>query len=247
MEELFSKSQDCKELAKKLNKELKDKIMFYGSINQEVITGKYMCFPYHMYDNFTDYEKDLVSFYYKYCKDGFLRIGISNNICKKSMGHKLAVLSDFYEILSEEFGEPTLFYTTKGDEAETINLNWSFRNKNADITKFKNDTMFDDANIDELIIFGEQNVQINEYPLSDITKKITSRKIGLPFEMIHLLDSNIEDFIKYKHKLEIDHSIDSKIDILHLSKIGKIRSEFENNIESEKNKEKVKHLVKENI
>lgn len=247
MEELFSKAQDCKELAKKLFKRLKDKVEIYGSIQQEVITGKYKCFPYHMYDNFTDYDNDIVSFYYKYCKDGFLRIGVSNNIHKKSMGHKLAVLSDFYKTLSKEFGEPTLFYTVKDDDEETINLQWSFKNKDEDIREFKNDTMFDDANIDELIIFGDQSTQINGYDLSDTTERFISKRIGLPFEMMHLLDSNMEDFIKYKHGLEIDYSMDSKIDGLALRKIKKIRSKFENDTESEKTKEKVKTLNEKKI
>ena len=56
--------------------------------------------------------------------------------------------------------------------------------------------MFYDAETDELIIFGEQP-SINE--LSDKTKTYISNQIGLPIELIYLLDANVEDFIKYKH------------------------------------------------
>ena len=56
--------------------------------------------------------------------------------------------------------------------------------------------MFDDAETDELIIFGEQS-SINE--LSGKTKTYISNQIGLPIELIYLLDANVEDFIKYKH------------------------------------------------
>ena len=196
MAELFSKAEDCSKIANYLYKRLHGKIEFCGSTFQEVIYGKYHCLPFNAYANYEEYKNDELSFTYKFCEGGFLRISVENVISKKSIGHKLVVLSDLFIALSELYGEPTVFYTIKDDEDESINLHWSFIQKAEDIKDFKEGTMFDDAETDELIIFGEQP-SINE--LSDKTKTYISNQIGLPIELIYLLDANVEDFIKYKH------------------------------------------------
>lgn len=196
MAELYSKAEDCSKMANYLYNKLKGKIEFYGSTYQEVIYGKYHCLPFNLYANYEEYRNDELSFSYKFCENGFLRISIENVISKKSLGHKLAALSDFYLALSEMYGLPTTFYTLKDDDEESINLQWSFIEKEEDIKDFKEGTMFDDAEIDKLIIFGEQS-SINE--LSDKTKTYISNQIGLPIELIYLLDENIEDFIKFKY------------------------------------------------
>lgn len=195
MTELYSKAEDCSKLANYLYKRLHGKVEFSGSTFQEVIYGKYHCLPFNAYENYEEYRKDELSFSYKFCENGFLRISVENVISKKSLGHKLAVLSDFYIALSELYGLPTVFYTIKDDEDESINLQWSFIQKEEDIKEFKEGTAFDDAETDELIIFGEQS-NINE--LSDKTKTYISNQIGLPIELIYLLDANIDDFLSYK-------------------------------------------------
>lgn len=204
MSEIYSKADDCLELARYLKNKMGSKIDFYGSIHQEVISGSY----------FSDFESkyyhpygDGLSFYYKFCKEGFLRIGIGS-FCSRnnSVGEKLAALSNFYEVLSEEYGEPTVFYTTKDDDERTLSLQWSFVNKEEDIQNFN------DAEIDELIVFGKPRTQMNGYQLSDSTRKLIAKQIGVPFELISLVDENIEDFVKYKTGKEIGIPEGAKID-----------------------------------
>ena len=212
MEELFSNAQDCHQLAKILYNKLKNKIEFYGSTYQEVITGKYHCLPYSSYKNYSEYKKDELSFSYKFLENGFLNIGIGNCIDKASIGHKLAALSDLYEVLNELYGKPTLYYTIKDDDEYYINLQWSFINKEECIEEFKNGTPFDDGEIEELIIIDEPKTKSNIYQLSDITRQMISKQIGLPFELINLLDENIEDFVKYKKDINMNYPEGVKID-----------------------------------
>ena len=198
MPELYSNAEDCSKLAKLLKSKLKEKIEFWGSTYQEVVSGKYRSLPYEKYGDYIDYKNDEILFSYKFCENGFLRISIGDSIYKKSIGHKLAVLSDFYEVLNEIYGSPTLFYTVKDDDENTLNLQWSFSQKEEDIQDFKNGTAFDDAELDELIVFGEIKEQSGIYRLSDTTRMMISRQVRLPFELIYLVDENIKDFVQYK-------------------------------------------------
>lgn len=184
--------EDYLELSKKLQKELERKIEFYSSTNQEIVNGKYHSLPFELYISYDKFIKDEVEFCYKYSKDEFLRIKIKNGYSNKTMGHKLAVLSDFYQVFSKIFGTPTLFYTTKDDKDEVLGLEWSFKNREEYIGKFKNRTDFDATNIDKLIIINE-NQQLN-----NSTKRIIFKTIGLPSELLYLVDENIDEFIKYK-------------------------------------------------
>ena len=194
MSELYSNSVDCEKLAiKLLYGKLRRKINFYGSTLQEVISGKYLS-EYNRSQNIYTSEY-AVPFYLKFKKDGFLRVQIGSLYPYNTTdGEKLAILSDFYEVLKEEYGEPTLFYTTKNDKENTFSLHWSFIDKDKDIEKFKNDTFFDDASIDKLIIIGENT----DKDIKDSTKNFLSNEIGLPYELLKLVNNNIEDYIKYK-------------------------------------------------
>lgn len=218
MKEIYSNSEDCYELAIELKKKLKNKIEFCGSAYQACVSGKYFS-HYRNPHNETQYlfEKGL-PFYYKFCNEGFLRIQVGSFYPhKNSMGEKLAALSVFYEVLSEMYGEPTVFYTMQGDEEGCVSLEWSFVNKEEDIEKFKNGTFFDDGKIDELIIIGEEIISNSSYRLSDTTKRFISKKVGLPFELIGLVDENIEDFVKYKTGKEISIPVGAKIDGLNVT------------------------------
>lgn len=201
MTEIYSNANDCLELARHLKKKMGSKIDFYGSMCQEVISGSYF-FDFES-KHYHDYGEGL-SFYYKFCKERFLRIGIGSFYpgCN-STGEKLAALSNFYEVLSEQYGEPTVFYTTKNDDEGTLSLQWSFTNKEEDVQNLRNGSYFDDAEIDELIVIGKTRTQMNGYQLSDATRKLIAKRIGVPFELISLVDENIEDFVKYKTAEEI--------------------------------------------
>ena len=203
MQELYSKDEDCLELYKILKKKMGDKIDCYGTPYTPLFSGKY----------FSHWLARGINFYYKYCKNGFLRIQIGGSIHHNaSVGERLAALSDFYEALSEEFGEPTVFYTTKDDDEGLLSMHWSFINKEEDIQKFKEGSYFDDVETDELIIMGESKQTTEGYQLNDLTKKMISRQIGLPFELLPLVDENIEDFIKFNTGKELSTLAEIKTD-----------------------------------
>ncbi len=196
MREIYSKDDDCQEIAKKLNRELGEKICYLNFVSP--VIGEYACLPYQDYHNFEQWDLDKVSFYFKYCDGEFLRVGIGNGLSPKTVGHKLAALSDFYQVFSEEFGNPTLFYTTQDDEEGFLNLQWSFQNRLEDVCAFQNGTAFDNASIDTLIIMEEYHEDDPSYQLFDATRAHIVRKIGLPFELINFTEEYIEDFVKYK-------------------------------------------------
>ena len=88
MQGLYSKDEDCYELYKILKKKMGDKIDCYGTAYTPLFSGKY----------FSHWLAKGIAYYYKYCKNGFLRIQIGGNIHHNaSVGEKLAALSDFYE------------------------------------------------------------------------------------------------------------------------------------------------------
>lgn len=188
--ELFSKADDCHKLAFIINNELKEKISFVGSTYQEVVTGTHSSFKVTDYKDFRNYEMDKLNFDYKFCENGFLRISISKRIYESTLGHKLAALSDFYIAIKKHFGEPTLLYTIKDDDEETITMQWSFSQKEEDIRDFQNDTAFDDASIEHLVLFSENK--------SEEEKRIQD-EIGLPIELSSLVTTNLNEYIYYKN------------------------------------------------
>ena len=195
MKERYSNADDCYELAKLLYNRLNNKMILLTSPHIEVVEGKYNCFGINRYSKMEDYINDKVMFNFKCLKNDFIRITIGSEDDKHSLGHKLAVLSDIYKVLKDEFGEPTVFYTIKEDKEKTLNLQWSFKNKNEDIKDFLNNNCFDDANIAKVMI-------IDSYKNKD-------NNIGLPIELINIIKDNIEDYIKYKKGcLEQDKKIE---------------------------------------
>ncbi len=210
--DLYSNGDDCKELAKILKTNIRGEISFSWNVYGAVMGGSYNCIPNNHYDVYPNYDvylnhyvylnnkKELVNFYYKFNKDAFLRIGVGDNsLSSKSIGHKLAVLSDFYRVLFKMFGDPTVFYTTKNDDQDYLHFQWSFNKyKDSDIEKFKNGTIFDDDEIKDLIIIGESQEQNIGYQLNNTTKRLISNQLGLPFELLELVNENINDFIEYR-------------------------------------------------
>ena len=194
MKELYSNGSDCYELAKILYRSLGNKLDFYGGyVYNPLANGKY----------YTNGHSNPVKFYYKYCKDGFLRVQIGNYYGNdNTLGQKLAALSDFYEVLYKEFGNPLVFYTTLDDDEGILSMHWSFIDKENELKKFKEGTYFDDAIIDKLIVFDEEKAKVGSHVLDNRTKEIISRRFGLPFELIELVDQDIENY--YLHKMGVD-------------------------------------------
>ncbi len=195
MKEVYSNEKDCRELRKILGKALGEKMEIYG-VPYEVVTGYYHSFPFYS----EGYFKDKLEFYYKYCNHEFLRIGVGDCISKSSDGHKLAALSDFCEALVEQFGEPTLFYTIKEDDEGMMNFQWCLQlspeAREQEIQMFREGTSTADAEIDCLIIMGEDR------SISEETRKLFLERMGLPFDMFPLIDKNVQDYIKYREVQE---------------------------------------------
>lgn len=213
MKELYSNAHDCYKLAILLKSKLREKIEFSGSTFQELVIGNYHSLPYNRYEGFLSYKYDSVEISYKFLENGFLRISVCDTAYKKaSMGHKLAVLSDLYEVISEKYGEPLVYFTLKEDDENSINLEWNFIQKRETIEAFKNGTMFDDAEVEDLIIIGEEKENISSCRLTNRTKELISKTIGIPFEMIYLVDENIEDFVLYKKGERMSYPKDVKVD-----------------------------------
>ena len=184
MKEKYSSAEDCYELAKMLHNKLNNKMVLLTAPYIEVVEGKYNCFGANKYKKMEDYIKDKVIFHFKYLKNEFLRITVGSEDDNHTTGHKLAVLSEFYKVLKEEFKEPTLFYTIKEDNEKTLSLQWSFKNSKEDIENFLNNKCFNDANIKKAIVID-----------SDKNK---NNNIGLPVELCDIIKDNIEDYIEYK-------------------------------------------------
>ena len=207
MKEMCSKPEDCHELSNKLKKELNNKIKFLSFTYLEYPCGEYLS-SYRKNKGEYIFNAHTLPFYLKYSKDEFLRIGVGSIYPDNTLGEKLAALSDFYEILSKEYGEPTVFYTTEDDDEKILTLQWAFINKEEEILKFKNGTYFDDADIDTLIVFGaKDNSNLNE-----MTKRVISKSIGLPFELLYLVDEDIKNYIKHKIGKELSIPYGSRID-----------------------------------
>ncbi|MDE5586998.1 MAG: hypothetical protein K2I72_01345, partial [Bacilli bacterium] len=77
MKEMFSNREDCKQIATILYKKLGSKFEIYGGPHR-VVDGDYHSLSRSMYPSYQEYNQDRLHFYYKFCKNGFLRIGVEN-------------------------------------------------------------------------------------------------------------------------------------------------------------------------
>ena len=212
MSELYSNAEDCHLLSKKLKKELGNKIEFVGSTYTSILCGKYISSYRRNKGKMFLEDYNCLLFYIKFVENGFLRVSTGSYLCDNSLGERLAALSGFYKVLSKEYGEPTIFYTTKDDDEELLNLQWSFVNKEEDIKEFQNGTYFDDAQIDRLIVFVQKKEESEEYKFSEKTKQAISRQAGLPFELLYLVCEDMDNYIKHINGKEITIPNGSKID-----------------------------------
>ncbi|MBR2828099.1 MAG: hypothetical protein IKE70_02580 [Bacilli bacterium] len=213
MKERYSKTEDCYDLAYKLKKELKKKIDFYGTMYTPIPSGKYLS-TYRRKKGEHFWRGNYLPFYFKFERDDFLRISVGSNHKGSSLGEKLAALSDFNEVLQEEFGPPNFFYTLKNDKEELLSLQWSFKNKEEDLCFFKYGN-FTDAKKDDVIIIGEENKE------DDQTIKIAERKVGLPYELFDYVYEDLEEFVKHKKGEEVIIPKNARVDGLLTSSFEK--------------------------
>ena len=180
MNELYSNIKDCNILARKLKEQLGNKIEFYNSINTATPNGKYLSSYRKNKGEYISLSNNCLPFYFKFVKDGFLRISIGSHSKDNSLGEKIAALSDFYKVLCNNYGEPTVFYTLKNDDEKLLNLHWSFDNKTEEIAEFQKNTYFDDAEIDTLIVLNQNKENTEKH-----------NQFDLPVELLHLIKLDI--------------------------------------------------------
>lgn len=199
MKEGYSKASDCAKLTRYLKNKMGNKIEFDYNVHNQTVNGKYFHYHREPHSDLEHLFEDGINFFYKYCDNDFLRFSIGkSHKHKSSLGEQLAALSAFYEVLKERFGEPIVFYTLKDDDEQSINLQWSFVNKEEEINDFKNGTYFDDKKVDKLIIIEEQNVNAVGYQIGKTARINNTRIIGLPFDLFSLVEENMEDYVMYK-------------------------------------------------
>lgn len=135
------------ELANYLKREMRNNIEFRRYNEEVVANGKY-------YNHQEDSQRDIsssddgISFYYKIRKDDFLKIEVSSNHKDKvSKKEKLAALSNFYEVLSVQYGEPSTFCILRDDKKEALDLIWYFNNKEKDMQEVERDSFFENETI----------------------------------------------------------------------------------------------------
>lgn len=198
MHNVFSKAINCHLFTKKLTKNLKGNIDFLSSTYIETPYARYIS-PYYV--NESDNKVNELPVHLELSQDGFLRISICSSYQETEFGEKLAALSDFYEALKKEYGEPTLYYTIKNDEENSLNLQWSFIDKGQDITEFRNNSYFADADIDKLIII--------EKPIETIKERL-ARRLGLPFDLLRLIDLDRDNYFKHKKSFQMTTNKNAK-------------------------------------
>lgn len=210
MAEMYSNANNCHQLACILYSKLGDQIRFSGDTRQESVIGYYFSKYRYPYGK-PILGKPILSaseglpFYFKYCEDGFLRFEVGSfSSDDKSTGEKLAALSDFYAVLRSYFGEASVFYTIKDDEEECLSLQWVFKDQKSEIQKFQDGSYFDDGEIDQLILIGQTD--------GETIKSSVASKMGLPFELLRLVDENMEDFVKFKMREKREISNGSNVE-----------------------------------
>jgi len=189
---LRSNTDDCIELATILTESFQDRIEIFGTTTELALRGKYQSVPFNdsFFSSKDDYIQDRVLFSYEYNKDGYLRLKIHDGLYEHSLGHKLAVLSDFYEVLYERFGNPCLFYMINDDSDECLYLEWCFTNI---------------KNISGLVRFSLYNPNVKKIIIIEKKEQKISKLLGLPRELMDLIDVNIDDYLRYKNSKYQSH------------------------------------------
>ena len=184
------------ELAQRLKSKMGEKIEFYGFLSTPDPLGKYLSL-YRKNIGENMHNGHLLSFCFHYVNDNILRLSIFSDFGDHSLEEKMAALSEFYEVLRHDFDEPDIFYVSKNEDGERINLQWSFAKKDEIIKRINEGNYFKNKDIVQIIILGEKDDNKEEV-LSEDTRKKISYTVGLPFELIHLIKDHLKDFLKYK-------------------------------------------------
>ena len=158
MEETFSKAKDVKFLAIELEKRIGEFISINRfALGQEVLTGKIIL------DKSQSARLNGIDFNIKYSKGEFLRINIGeinliSSYIKKEEAANLLVdtISQINLENNEYIGNPDAFYQIDNGGFYIPYYDWAWKNKEEYLRELKDNTMFDDADVENLIIFDKQ-------------------------------------------------------------------------------------------
>lgn len=175
MQEMFSKTEDVNFLANELKKILGSKIAINRfTLVQEVLTGKICLDP----TKIARFEG--IDFNIKFSKGEFLRINIGEINLLTSYKEKENALKLLTETLSKieiepkvYIGYPDAFYQIDNEGFFVPYCDWAFSNKEEYLSELINNTMYDDASVENLIIFDEN---LERKIKADTLKKIKADK-----------------------------------------------------------------------
>lgn len=149
----MSNSDDIVWLAYKLKEEMGRTISInkFG-LHNEILTGKYSSDLYAQYYG--------IDFNIKFSADQFLRINVGEIQQSRSYEEKIKALSEFYSVINKIidnnngiFKNPLAFYNVSSGKNKIPYLDWVFCNREEYEKELVNGTLFDDAVIEDLIIF----------------------------------------------------------------------------------------------
>ena len=169
-------SLDCYRFINLLKNNFKENIVFQESIYQKMGNGNYYL------------HNKVFCFNYIYQKNNYFIIEI-NSIEKEDFSLKLVALSNFYRILKEEFGEASLFYSTKRG---FLSFYWDFTINKDNVKKFK-DICYCNSDIEQLIVIGRTMLSF----LDEETKTNFFNNYNLPIDLLNMVD---EDFLLERKK-----------------------------------------------
>lgn len=158
MQEMFSKAEDVNFLANELKKILGEKISINTfSLVNEVLTGKFIL------DGTKIARFDGIDFNIKFSKGEFLRINVGEIYILAPYEEKVEILKELVsaisliEINGAPIGKPHAFYTIEENRIPIPYCDWAFAYKDEYLTELKENTMYEDTNIENLILFDENN------------------------------------------------------------------------------------------
>lgn len=172
-------NEDFNNLKGIFNSKLGSKIGFFNDKTPGIINGLYIS-SYRLNNNKQDLSKYFIPIQIKFSELEFIGISIGNNKHGLSLGERLAALSDIYEEIYRIFGHPTVFYETKMENEEVLNLDWIF------IKETKNLIMFD-------------NFENISGTLNDRVIRTIEKNTGLPYELFPLVNHDLDNYLKHKH------------------------------------------------
>lgn len=160
MKEMYSQQKDIELIAYELKKMLGEKISINKfSLGQEVLTGKII------FNENKNARFQGIDFNIKYSKDEFLRINIGEIYLINSLKEKEEALRILSNAISRirfgiQFGNPIAYYQIEQNGFYIPFCDWVWKNKEEYLEELKNNTLYEDARIENLVLFEEPEMSL---------------------------------------------------------------------------------------